>query len=147
MPVTNYHTLNGELLGETGPGGRRFYGKDALGSVVATCDQNGTLENTYRYEPYEGLLSKTGSARDPRFMWTGSTGSRTTGNGVTYCNDRSKQPFLIMKDNTCCCPCLFGYDSPIEDNIGDAINGRLRFCWGSSGAELVPCPTFPGNLR
>ena len=45
--MTNYHTLNGELLGETGPGGRRFYGKDALGSVVATYDQNGTLENTY----------------------------------------------------------------------------------------------------
>ncbi len=79
MPVTNYHTLNGELLGETGPGGRRFYGKDALGSVVATYDQNGTLENTYRYKPYGGLLSKTGSAPDPRFMWTGSTGSRTTG--------------------------------------------------------------------
>ncbi|MBZ0212949.1 MAG: hypothetical protein K8H99_04020, partial [Nitrospirae bacterium] len=77
--VTNYHTLNGELLGETGPGGRRFYGKDALGSVVATYDQNGTLENTYRYKPYGGLLSKTGSAPDPRFMWTGSTGSRTTG--------------------------------------------------------------------
>ncbi len=336
MPVTNYHTLNGELLGETGPGGRRFYGKDALGSVVATYDQNGTLENTYRYKPYGGLLSKTGSAPDPRFMWTGSTGSRTTGanyaeqynrtnhyaappsawvsvgpdrsgtgteayavdnpvrfseaygsqqrastepgfiqmppappcptlgvgantywpskpgpldfpvdfdkldpitifNGVTYCNYRSKQPFLIMKDNTCCCPCLFlheythiqqiskccsstvirtdidtnaalgmihglftrgfqliepnrsifeceaytkqhncllslkksliekqrtgsitkfeklciedGYDSPIEDNIRAAINGRLRFCWGPSGAELVPCPTFPGNLR
>ncbi|MBW7927084.1 MAG: hypothetical protein H3C58_03130 [Fimbriimonadaceae bacterium] len=79
MPVTNYHTLNGELLGETGPGGRRFYGKDALGSVVATYDQDGTLENTYRYKPYGGLLSKTGSAPDPSFMWTGSTGSRTTG--------------------------------------------------------------------
>jgi len=79
MPVTNYNTLNGELLGETGPGGRRFYGKDALGSVVATENKNGTLENTYRYKPYGGLLSKTGSAPDPRFMWTGSTGSRTTG--------------------------------------------------------------------
>ncbi|MBZ0213554.1 MAG: hypothetical protein K8H99_07130, partial [Nitrospirae bacterium] len=39
----------------TGPGGRRFYGKDALGSVVATYDQNGTLEATSRYRD---LLSR-----------------------------------------------------------------------------------------
>jgi RHS repeat-associated protein len=34
--------------------------------------------NTYRYKPSGDLLAKTGSSPDPRFLWTGDTGSRTT---------------------------------------------------------------------
>lgn len=75
MPVTNYHTVNGMIIGETTSGVRRGYLPDALGSVVATVDDNGSIENTYRYKPYGSLLAKTGTAADPRFMWTGAIGS------------------------------------------------------------------------
>ncbi|MCW5944133.1 MAG: hypothetical protein KIS66_18045 [Fimbriimonadaceae bacterium] len=79
MPVTNYHTVNGRTIGETTDGVRTDYLTDALGSVTATVDQSQNVLNTYRYKPYGGLLAKTGSSPDPRFLWTGDTGSRTTG--------------------------------------------------------------------
>lgn len=79
MPVTNYHTVNGRTIGEATDGARTDYLTDALGSVTATVDQSQNVLNTYRYKPYGGLLAKTGSSPDPRFLWTGDTGSRTTG--------------------------------------------------------------------
>ncbi|MCW5941949.1 MAG: hypothetical protein KIS66_06940 [Fimbriimonadaceae bacterium] len=79
MPVTNYHTVNGRTIGETTDGVRTDYLTDALSSVTATVDQSQNVLNTYRYKPYGGLLAKTGSSPDPRFLWTGDTGSRTTG--------------------------------------------------------------------
>ncbi|MCW5941947.1 MAG: hypothetical protein KIS66_06930 [Fimbriimonadaceae bacterium] len=79
MPVTNYHTVNGRTIGETTDGVRTDYLTDALGSVTATVDQSQNVLNTYRYKPYGGLLAKTGSSPDPKFLWTGDTGSRTTG--------------------------------------------------------------------
>lgn len=71
-----YHTVNGMLVGETSNGVRRGYLPDALGSVVATVDNNGSIENTYRYKPYGSLLAKTGAAAEPRFLWCGTSGSR-----------------------------------------------------------------------
>ena len=79
MPVTNYHTVNGMIIGETTNGVRRGYLPDALGSVVATVDDTGSIENTYRYKPYGSLLAKTGSGADPRFLHAGESGSRSTG--------------------------------------------------------------------
>jgi len=79
MAVTNYHTVNGKLIGETSAGQRTSYLADALGSVTATADSAGAIVNTYRYKPYGGLLAKTGMGVDPEFLWTGNTGSRTTG--------------------------------------------------------------------
>jgi RHS repeat-associated protein len=77
MGVTNYHTVNGRMIGESGPSGNRRYLTDALGSVTATV-KDGTVENTYRYKPYGAILAKTGTAPDPKFMWTGDIGSRRT---------------------------------------------------------------------
>jgi len=75
-----YHTVNGMLIGETTNGVRRGYLPDALGSVVATVDSNGAIENTYRYKPYGSLLAKTGTGEDPRFMWVGTLTYRSTRN-------------------------------------------------------------------
>lgn len=72
MGVTNYHTINGRIVGETKDGVRRHYVHDAVGSVVATLDSNGTIENTYRYKPFGALLAKTGTAPDPRIGWHGT---------------------------------------------------------------------------
>lgn len=79
MPVKTYHNLEGRILGETSAGVRADYLTDAMGSVVGTADASQNIVNTYRYKPYGELLAKTGTGADPRFLWTGDTGSRTTG--------------------------------------------------------------------
>jgi RHS repeat-associated protein len=79
MPVVNYHSANGRLIGETTSGVRTDYMSDALGSVTGTLNASQAVVNTYRYKPYGELLAKTGSAADPAFMWNGTTQSRRTG--------------------------------------------------------------------
>ena len=60
MPVTNYCTVDGEIIGEGTSGSEINYATDALGSVTGTLvgDQ---LQNTYAYQPYGALLAKTGA--------------------------------------------------------------------------------------
>ena len=70
MPTTNYVTVNGMIIGESTGGVNRAYGLDALGSVVAMYTGT-SVENTYRYKLYDGLLAKTGTASDPSFLWNG----------------------------------------------------------------------------
>ena len=80
MPVLNYYSVGGQIVGEKPSGGnRRDYLTDALGSVVGTVTSTGAVENTYRYKPYGGLLARTGVASDPSFLWVGSQGYRQTG--------------------------------------------------------------------
>jgi len=79
MPVTNYLTVKGEIIGEATGGVRTDYLTDALGSVTATVDQSASVVNTYRYKPYGELLAKTGSGSDPQFGWVGSAGYAGTG--------------------------------------------------------------------
>jgi len=78
MPTTNYISMDGMLIGEITDGTMTAYGTDASGSVVSTYTNAG-LENAYYYKPYGGLLARTGSAADPRFLWKGSLGYRSTG--------------------------------------------------------------------
>ena len=80
MASTNYYTVNGSIVAEEAVGstGLRTYGCDALGSVVATYDDTGSTQNTYRYKPYGTQLAKTGTAADPSFTSVGSLGYRFT---------------------------------------------------------------------
>ena len=63
-------------------GQKTWFLTDALGSVVGTFAQEESAPNyindlnTYRYKPYGGLLAKTGASPDPRYLWTGNSGSR-----------------------------------------------------------------------
>lgn len=77
MAVTNYDTVNGQLIGESTGGVTTTYLADELGSVVQTA-QSGAVVNRYRYSPYGILLSKTGTGPDPKFGWVGCPGYRTT---------------------------------------------------------------------
>ncbi|RYG99829.1 MAG: hypothetical protein EON58_02555 [Alphaproteobacteria bacterium] len=79
MPVVNYHVANGRMRGQSTAGSRTDYLTDALGSMTGTVTSTSALKNAYRHKPYGQPLSKTGSGVDPRFLWTGDTGSRTTG--------------------------------------------------------------------
>lgn len=78
MPVVNYHTVNGQMVGQSTGTTFTQYLTDALGSVTATVNGK-RVTNTYRYKPYGERLAKTGSGPDPDFQWTGDTGSRVTG--------------------------------------------------------------------
>ncbi len=79
MPVTNYYTVNGEIIGERTAGSPRVdYLTDALGSVTATVNQSAQVVNTYRYKPHGALLAKTGTGPDPAFGWVGTQGYRPT---------------------------------------------------------------------
>ena len=76
---TSYITTHGTIWGEiSSTGAMRAYGHDALGSVVTTF-AGGAVQNTYRYKPYGGILSKTGTAANPSFLWNGRSGYRATG--------------------------------------------------------------------
>src|SRR5512135_3227648 len=80
MAVTNYYSVNGELIGEkVGANARTDYLTDALGNVTATLNQSGAVVNTYRYKPYGAQLAKTGVGADPAFRWVGGQGYRQTG--------------------------------------------------------------------
>ncbi|MDI9640045.1 hypothetical protein QM565_30515 [Geitlerinema splendidum] len=82
MAVTDYLSIDGQVYGHSvagDPSKTTYYTLDALGSVVATTDNKGNVLNTYEYKPFSGeVLQKTGTAPDPRFMWNGSHGYRTT---------------------------------------------------------------------
>jgi hypothetical protein len=94
MPVTNYFSANGRLLGENGPNGRVDYLTDALGSVTTTLNGSGAVLNQYRYKPSGALLSKTGTAPDPKFTWVGSQGYRQTGLAHSDSYVRASTPVL-----------------------------------------------------
>ena len=84
-----YFTVNGQLIGESDGAKRTNYLPDALGSTIATADESGNIENTYRYKPYGDELSKSGAAVDPSFLWVGALGYRHGTHKSTYVRRRS----------------------------------------------------------
>jgi len=78
MAVTNYYTVNNEIIGEHTVGQSRLdYLTDGLGSVIATVDQTLTTKSTARYKPYGADLATTGTQAS--FGWVGASGYRRTG--------------------------------------------------------------------
>ena len=75
MSVTNYISIESLIHAEQRSTSIRRYGTDITGSVLGTYT-NGSVENTYRLSPYGYLLSKSGVAVDPSFLWVGSYGYR-----------------------------------------------------------------------
>jgi RHS repeat-associated protein len=84
MAVTNYDTVNGQLIGEIAVGATTTgttYLADELGSVVATAS-SGAIVNTYRYSPYGKLLTQSGTGFGPLFGWLGAWGYRVCGHNL-----------------------------------------------------------------
>jgi RHS repeat-associated protein len=77
LAVTNYHTINGQIIGESTGGTLTSYLPDALGSVIATA-KAGAIKNTYRTTPYGTTTVKTGADPDPRYVYNGTWGYRKT---------------------------------------------------------------------
>lgn len=79
MPnITNYDSIGGRILStKTGSLPSVNLLDDALGSVTATSlSTSATASDTYRYLPYGGTLSRTGTRSDPMVGWVGSRGYR-----------------------------------------------------------------------
>ncbi len=75
MPVTNYYTVDGQMIGYKDAGGRKDFLTDALGSVTAEVDQSGATKTfDGRYKPYGGDLSSTGARGS--YGWVGTWGYR-----------------------------------------------------------------------
>ena len=93
LAITNYHSIGGEMIGETTTGSPRVdYLTDALGSVTATVNQSAQVVNTYRYNPFGSLLAKSGTGPDPAFGWIGGQGYRPTGNKFSDFYVRRRHP-------------------------------------------------------
>lgn len=91
MAVTNYYTVNGEIIGEQTSGQSRLdYLSDALGSVVATVDQTLTMQSTARYKPYGADLAV--NAFTQRYGYAGSWGYRRSGGPHTDLYVRQRYP-------------------------------------------------------
>ncbi len=75
MPVTNYYTIDGQMIGYKTAAGRKDFLTDALGSVTAEVDQTSATKTfDGRYKPYGGDLSSTGTRGG--YGWVGSWGYR-----------------------------------------------------------------------
>jgi len=74
MPVTNYHSVNGGIFGETNSSGRLSYLGDRNGCVLGTSLQNTSHPFTARYKPFGSSLAQSGVA--PSFRWNGIWGIR-----------------------------------------------------------------------
>jgi RHS repeat-associated protein len=77
VPVTNYYTVEGEILGESSAAGRLDYLPDALGTVVSVVDQAKAVQGSARYGPYGSVLVSIGV--QTVFGWVGIYGYRRAG--------------------------------------------------------------------
>jgi RHS repeat-associated protein len=145
MAVTNYYTVNGEIIGERTAGSARIdYLTDALGSVTATVNGSAQVVNTYRYKPYGAQLAKTGSSTDPAFQWVGSQGYGPMGraNSEYYLRGRhndsttgrftSKDPFGHRSSETN--PYRYAANAPVQltDPSGFSYDDNLCAKWYNS---------------
>jgi RHS repeat-associated protein len=152
MAVTNYHTVNGRILGETTGGVRTDYLTDALGSVTATVNPSGQVVNRYTYKPYGGLLAKTGVGADPVNQWVGSLGYRQTGKKYSDVYIRARHYDTANGRWTSTDPIGFDgkdwnlyryvYNRPINHRDMYGLDDDDPTCSASSGAPLVPCSTY-----
>ena len=67
-----FHTMNGEIVGESVGGVVRDYLLDPLGSVVATLDSDGLVDQ-FEYWPYGELVGDVPEGA-PVFLWVGGLG-------------------------------------------------------------------------
>lgn len=72
---------NGVLLVERAPGGAKYYYvQDGVGSTVATTGTNGAIVNSYKYDPYGGIVTESESSiRPTSFRFAGGLYSSSVG--------------------------------------------------------------------
>lgn len=81
------------LIGEESGGNFKTYHFDYRGSTVAITDQNGSVTDTFVYDTYGSLLSRTGTT-SVIFLYNGRDGVVTDSNGLIYMRARYYSPEL-----------------------------------------------------
>ncbi|MFI5386492.1 MAG: hypothetical protein ACHQ50_10275, partial [Fimbriimonadales bacterium] len=75
MGVTNFDTINGQIIAETSGGQTKNYVVDAFGSVTGVS-QNGSISGAARYSPYGRTIAGSSGATGG---WVWSWGYYPTG--------------------------------------------------------------------
>ena len=91
--ITKYIYGRG-LIGEESGGVYRTYHFDYRGSTVAITDICGNITDTFAYDTYGRLNSRTGTTDTP-FMYNGRDGVVTDANGLLYMRARYYSPNLM----------------------------------------------------
>ena len=90
--VTRYVYGKG-LIGEEVSGAFKTYHFDARGSTIAITDASGNITDTFAYDTYGKLISRTG-ASEVIFGYNGRDGVVTDDNGLIYMRARYYSPTL-----------------------------------------------------
>lgn len=90
MPVTDYCTIDGEVVSEIRNGTERDYVPDPLGGTVALLDGSQTKTDTYTYWPYGEIRTSTGTNATP-FKFVGTLGYFRESSTRTYVRARTYQ--------------------------------------------------------
>jgi len=135
MPVTNYYTVDGEIVGESTGSTVINYATDALGSVTGTL-VGGQLQNTYVYKPYGSLLAQTYTGSAPTLKWVGNLGYRPTSRALTDYDAEQRYVATSTGRWASAAPTLWPSDSAYTFASCRPISNRGRRAgWGQSPAD------------
>ena len=76
--LITYYTRGSEIISISRPGEKHYYLNDGHGSVRALSDTDGQVTDTYLYDAFGNLLSKTGTTAND-FLYTGEQYDANTG--------------------------------------------------------------------
>ncbi len=158
MPVTNYYTIDGQMIGYKDAAGRKDFLTDALGSITAEVDQTGATKTfDGRYKPYGGDLSSTGTKGS--YGWIGAWGYRGTGLSGSSHYVRARQYSKTNGNWSTIDPIwpyegsyVYGHDRPtllidpdgMYPSLGNYLPPRL-FCPKAGSEFFYPCGGMPGG--
>ncbi len=91
--VTTKYVYGLGLIGEETDGEFKTYHFDLRGSTVAITDENCNVTDTFEYDTYGKLISRTGESKTP-FLYNGSYGVMTEASGLCYMRARYYSPVL-----------------------------------------------------
>ena len=91
--VTTKYVYGLGLIGEETNGEFKTYHFDLRGSTVAITDENCNVTDTFEYDTYGKLVTRTGTSKTP-FMYNGRDGVITEDNGLYYMRARYYSPVI-----------------------------------------------------
>ena len=89
--VTTKYVYGRGLIGEESSNTFKVYHFDFRGSTIAVTDISGTITDTFAYDTYGKLISRTGTS-DVIFCYNGRDGVVTDTNGLLYMRARYYSP-------------------------------------------------------
>ena len=116
------------LIGEETSGSFKTYHFDYRGSTAAITDINGNVTDTFEYDTYGNLVSRTGTSA-VIFLYNGRDGVVTDSNGLIYMRARYYSPELRRFINA----------DIIAGNISDSVTlNRYAYANGNPVSNIDP---------